>query len=177
MKTGSKGAGGALAAFAALTISAAGILFIKSEEGTVKRQGQHVAYPDPGTRGVPWTACYGSTEGVRPGMVFTDRECDERLRNDIRKAEDAIRRHVRVPLSQPEYDAYVSFIFNVGETNFRNSTLLRYLNQGQRSNACNQLPRWVFANKKVMPGLVKRRNAEKARCLQFNKDYVYVPRR
>ena len=172
MKTGAK-LGIALAG--ALGVSAGGVALIKHHEGTVKRGGMHVAYPDPGTNGVPWTICYGSTTGVRRGMVLTDRECDERLRQDISVAEAAIRRNVKVPLSQPEYDAYVSFIFNVGETQFRSSTMLRLLNQGFREQACRQLPRWVYANGKVMNGLRTRRNQEMQVCLMFNKDYVYVP--
>jgi lysozyme len=174
MKAGSKVAVGLAAA---LGVSAGGVLFIKQKEGTVKRGEYHVAYADPGSNGVPWTACYGSTKGVRKGMVFTDRECDERLAEDILVAERVVQKHVKVPLSQPEYDAYVSFVFNVGETQFRNSTLLRLLNQGMRTSACNQLPRWVYASGKRLPGLVTRRKEEQAMCLQFNKDYVYVPSR
>lgn len=166
-----------IALAAALGVSAGGVALIKHHEGTVKRGGVHVAYPDPGTNGVPWTACYGSTRGVRRGMVFTDRECDDRLRADLTVAERDVQRCVRVPLSQPEYDAYVSFVFNVGGSAFCNSTLVRLLNQGFREQACRQLPRWVYAGKKRLPGLVTRRNAEMGMCLQFNKDYVYVPNR
>ena len=172
MKAGAK-LGIALAG--TLGVSAGGVALIKHHDGTVKRDGMHVAYPDPGTNGVPWTICYGSTTGVRQGMVLTDRECDERLMRDIATAEAAIRRHVRVPLSQPEYDAYVSFIFNVGETQFHKSTLLRLLNQGFREQACRQLPRWVYANGKVMNGLRTRRDQEMQVCLMFNEDYVYFP--
>lgn len=68
---------------------------------------------------------------------------------------------VKVPLNQNQFDALVSFEFNIGYGAFNSSTLLKLLNQGKYIDAANQFERWVYANKKVLPGLVKRRAAEK----------------
>lgn len=159
---------------AGLMISPAGVQKIERDEGRV-----HTAYPDPGTRGVPWTICVGSTSGVRPGMVLSDRECDERLIRDIRAAEAVLKRTVRVRLSQPEWDAYTSFVFNVGAGSWSSSTLLRKLNAGDRPGACAQLTRWVYAGpagaKRKLPGLVKRRDAEYRLCMTYNTRYIYDP--
>lgn len=165
----------ALIAAGAVSVSAGGYMFIAGKEGEVKQGDVHVAYPDPGTNGVPWTICWGSTRDVRPGMVLTERECTERLRQDVAVAEAAVQRCVKVPLSQPEYDAYVSFTFNVGGHAFCNSTLVRLLNSGFRTQACNQMHRWVYANNRRMRGLVTRRREEAQMCLKFNREYVYVP--
>ena len=156
-------------AVAASLVSVTGVALVMNHEGVRTR-----AYPDPGTGGAPWTICYGRTRGVRPGMTATLAQCESWLREDLLVAEQGIYRHVRVPLSQPEYDAYTSFIFNAGETNFARSTMLRKLNAGDRRGACNEFPKWVYANKKVMNGLIKRRYDEQTLCLKYKDTYVYV---
>lgn len=153
----------------ALLVSAGGIAMIKSHEGL-----RYTAYPDPGTGGVPWTICYGHTKGVRPGQRATQAQCDQFLREDLAVAEAAVKSTVRVSLSQGELDAYVSFVFNAGASNWRSSTMLRLLNSSQRVAACNQFPRWVYANKRQLRGLVTRRYEEQALCLTFGKT-VYDP--
>lgn len=120
------------------------------------------AYPDPGSGGTPWTIGVGHTGGVRPGDRCTMEEAMAWLRADVAWAEEAVSGQVRVPLSQRQFDALVSFVFNVGAGQFGSSTLLRLLNQGDHAGAAAQFERWTRAAGRVLPGLVKRRAAERA---------------
>ena len=92
-------------------------------------------------------------------------EALERLMRDVENAESAIGQCVKVPLSQGEYDAYTSFIFNVGGNAFCASTLVKKLNAGDYPGACLELKRWVYVDGKVVHGLVKRRNMEFQMCM------------
>lgn len=153
-----------------LLLSAAGLAAVVSHEGL-----SYPAYPDPATGGEPWTICYGHTgPEVKRGMVATQAQCDRWLAQDLKKAQDIVTSTVKVPLQQGELDAYTSFVFNVGGGNWRSSTLLRLLNQGKRQEACDQLPRWSYANKREMKGLKTRRYAERTMCLSGGA-YVHRP--
>jgi lysozyme len=121
------------------------------------------AYLDTG--GVP-TIGVGHTRGVEMGMVATPEQVDQWLTEDLKEAEEAIERLVKVPLTQGQFDALASFVFNIGEGQFSNSTLLKLLNEGHYDAASAQLHRWVYDNGKKQPGLVKRRIGEQSR---FNK--------
>lgn len=133
------------------------------------------AYPDPATGGAPWTICWGHTgPEVYPGLTVTREQCQVWLQQDLKKAQDVVTRTVKVPLRSGEMDAYVSFVFNVGGGNWRASTLLRKLNAGDHFGACNELPRWIYANKREMNGLKKRRYDEQKLCLSGG-PYVYRP--
>ena len=133
-----------------------GIALIKSAEGLRLK-----AYPDPGTGGVPWTIGYGSTSGVTRNMVITETQAEQMLAADLVRFERIVDRAVRVPVNQGQFDALVSFTYNVGEGNFTKSTLLRKLNAEDSAGAAEQFSRWVNAGGKVLPGLVKRRAAER----------------
>ena len=112
------------------------------------------------------TSCYGHVDkSLRIGQKFTEDECLEQLAEDLSKHNNELMRYVKVPLSEQEHAAYLSFIYNVGGANFRSSTLLRKLNAGEREEACNQLSRWVYAKGKKLQGLVNRRESEKQLCL------------
>ena len=137
--------------------STKGIALIKSAEGLRLK-----AYPDPGTGGLPWTIGYGSTSGVTRNMVITEVQAEQMLAADLVRFERIVERLVRVPLNQGQFDALVSFTYNVGEGNFTKSTLLRKLNAGDSTSAAEQFSRWINAGGKVLPGLVKRRAAERA---------------
>lgn len=144
-------------------------------ENTAKHEGLRlVAYPDPGTGGAPWTICYGHTKGVKRGDRATVEQCERWLAEDLLEAERHVQRLVRVPLRQGEYDAYVSLVFNAGPGNFQSSTMLRLLNSGNWHAACNQFPRWIYANKRILNGLRTRRLEEQAICLRDG-PYVYYP--
>lgn len=108
-----------------------------------------------------WTIGYGHTTAVGPGDVIRIEDADELLRQDLKVCEAAIRHWVKVPLSQGEFDALVSFIFNIGAGNFSKSTLLRVLNEGQYKEAGRQLLRWDKVNGKPLRGLTRRRVAER----------------
>ena len=83
------------------------------------------------------------------------------LREDLRAAERAVRHLVDVPLTQMQFDALASFVFNVGPAAFGNSTLLRLLNAGDAAGAAGQFKRWNRGADGVLPGLVTRRAAER----------------
>ena len=111
--------------------------------------------------GIP-TIGYGSTAGVQMGQAITAARAEELLREDVRQFEAAVSRLVKVPLTQGQYDALTSFAFNLGAKSLEQSTLLRLLNAGDYSGAAAQFDRWVYASGKKLPGLVKRRAAERA---------------
>lgn len=134
-----------------------GIALIKSAGGLRLK-----AYPDPGTGGLPWTIGYGSTSGVTRHMVITEAQAEQMLAADLVRFEHIVERLVHVPVAQGQFDALVSFTYNVGEGNFTKSTLLRKLNAGDAAGAAEQFTRWVDAGGKVLPGLVKRRAAERS---------------
>jgi len=123
-----------------------------------------------GFSAVPYT-CPGGKETIGYGHVIkpdenlapliTEEIATKLLWGDVKWAELAVNTYVKVPLSQNQFDALVSFVFNVGSGNFRTSTLLKKLNELNYIDAANELLRWVFANKKRLNGLVKRREREK----------------
>ncbi len=115
------------------------------------------AYRDVGGK---WTIGYGHVNGAREGMRITEREAEDWLRRDLAQAELAVNDAVQVPLSDPQFGALVSFVFNVGVGAFRRSTLLRKLNAGDYDAVPAELLRWTKAGGKLVPGLVNRRNAE-----------------
>jgi len=116
--------------------------------------------------GGAWTIGYGSTRGVRPLMQITAEEAERRLERDLDDAEDAVIRLVNVPLSQNQFDALCSFVFNVGSGAFAGSTLLRLLNAKDYAGAAYEFDKWVFASGKRMKGLATRRAAEKTLFLR-----------
>jgi len=121
-----------------------------------------VAYLDP--VGIP-TICEGITSGVSLGDVSTHEECDDKLKNALNEFSDAVDKHVTVPLKPTQHAALISFVYNVGETNFARSTLLRKLNSGDYDGACHELPRWVYAKGVRLRGLEIRRQKEMEICL------------
>jgi len=119
------------------------------------------AYPDPGTGGDPWTIGYGHTGAdVHPGMTIDHAQAEEFLRHDVRSAEAAVKRLVKVELTQHQFDALVDFAFNCGAGNLQHSTLLKLVNEGNFATASTHFGDWVKGGGHVLPGLVKRRHAE-----------------
>lgn len=137
-----------------MQISKAGLDLIKQFEGLYLK-----AYRCPA--GVP-TIGYGHTAGVAMGQTITQQQADDYLRRDVRQFERAVARLVTVPLTQGQFDALVSFAFNLGEGALAQSTLLRLLNAGDYAGAAAQFDRWNKAGGRVLPGLVRRRAAERA---------------
>lgn len=135
------------------TTSQKGIDLIKSFEGC-----RLVAYQD--SVGV-WTIGYGHTSGVYAGMTITEQQAEDFLRADLGTSESAVNRLVTYSINQNQFDALVSFTFNVGSGNFGGSTLLKKLNAGDTTGAADQFDVWVYAGGQVLEGLVRRRAAEK----------------
>lgn len=102
---------------------------------------------------------------IRPGERFdsiTVWQAEEILRADLVPAEQAVNRLVTVPINQSQFDALVSFVFNVGPGAFAESTMLRLLNGGDEVGACAEFARWHHAGGRRMKGLLRRRLAEAA---------------
>ena len=139
------------AAAAALAVST-----VAYYEGTVLR-----SYRDP--VGIV-TACTGHTgPELKMGQAYTRQQCEEMLYKDLAKHADALD-CIRQPLTDGQRAAFVSFAFNVGEGAFCGSTLVRKANAGDIDGACAELSRWTYADGKQLPGLVKRRAAERQLC-------------
>lgn len=137
----------------AMRTSDTGVDLIKEFEGF-----RAMAYLDAAN--VP-TIGYGHTKGVKLGQAIAEAEAEAFLRDDLADAEGAVLRLVKVPLSQNEFDALVSFTFNVGQGNLGKSTLLRKLNAGDRAGAAAEFGKWVNAAGRQLAGLVRRREAER----------------
>lgn len=120
------------------------------------------AYPDPATGGDPWTIGWGATgAGIRPGVKWTQAQADDRLALDVGRFMSAVRSVLKRPAADNELGAMTSLAYNIGATAFKNSTLLRLFNSGDRIGAAKQFDVWRKANGKVMNGLVNRRAAER----------------
>lgn len=145
-----------------MRISEQGVDLIKSFEGV-----SLTAYPDPATGGDPITIGYGHTgPEVYLGLKITQQQADQLLEDDLLKFERGVTELVKVPISQNEFDALVSFAFNLGLGNLKSSTLLRLLNENaHHDEVAAQFLRWDRANGKQMAGLTRRRKAEAAMFL------------
>lgn len=147
------------------TVSQQGVELIKRFEGLHKVQpdGMVTSYRCPAGK---WTIGYGSVKGVRSGMKITKEDAEELLVKDIRDHEAYVKQYVQVPLTQGQYDALVSFVFNLGGGNFRSSTLLKKLNKGLYDEVPEQFMRWnkarVDGKLTALKGLTRRRAAEAA---------------
>lgn len=144
-----------------MKLSQRGIDLIKQFEGYSSR-----AYPDPATGGEPWTIGYGTTKGVKPGMIITAEQAEKMLRDDVAKFESGVSALLKVPTTQGQFDAMVSLAYNIGLGNFGKSTLLKKHNAKCYQCAAGQFPAWNRAAGKVMNGLTRRRNAERALYMQ-----------
>lgn len=141
-----------------MNVSKAGVDFIKRFEAL-----KTVAYRDGG--GI-WTIGYGHAIKLPYEMYFKDNPispeiAENLLKEDLQFVERCIAHHVRIPLTQNQYDAIASFIFNVGCRAFERSTFLYLLNLGNAEKAADQLLRWNKDNKKEVAGLTRRRKNER----------------
>ena len=107
-----------------------------------------------------YTIGYGHTGDVLPGQTITQAEADALLKEDVKKFEQGVDKYTNAPLNQSQFDALVSFTFNVGLGAYRDSTLLRLLNGNDYEGAAGQFGRWVNGANGPLPGLVRRREAE-----------------
>jgi lysozyme len=145
---------------AVAAIGAAGLLLTQQSEGL-----RLTAYRDP--VGIP-TICYGHTgPDVKLGMRLTKQQCDDLLWQDIQTHQPVILQYRRencikdAPLTANQRDALTDFIINVGTGKFCRSTMARKLAARDYIGAADEFPKWRYANGKVLPGLVKRRQRER----------------
>ena len=147
------------------SVSEAGVSLVKKFEGLhkVTTEGDVRAYRCPAGR---WTIGWGHCKGVKSGMRATVEECEKFLQEDLNEAGNVVTRFVNVPLTQQQYDALASFVFNLGSGNFQSSSLLKKLNQGLYDDIPEQIMRWnkarVEGELKALKGLTRRRTAEAA---------------
>ncbi|MBJ6957437.1 lysozyme [Vibrio cholerae] len=111
------------------------------------------------------TVCYGTTgPDVIEGKVYTKAECDALLQRDLKSIERQILPMIKPALPEPTKAALYSFTYNVGVGAFSRSTLLKKLNAGEMTQACDELKRWVYAGGKKWKGLMNRREIEEEVC-------------
>jgi lysozyme len=106
------------------------------------------------------TIGFGHTQGVELGQEIDAEEAERLLAHDLDECAAAVNRLVKVPLTQGQSDAILSFAYNLGPGTLERSTLLRLLNAGRPDLAALEFPKWSHAGAKVLPGLVRRRAAE-----------------
>lgn len=131
-----------------------GLALIKEHEGY-----RDTAYRCPAGE---WTIGFGHTSGVKEGQRCTPMDAGRWLKEDIAAAEREVSFQTQgVPLRQCQYDALVSFVYNIGAGNFRNSTLLKKVRANPDSPSIrDEFGRWIYGGGRVLPGLVARREAE-----------------
>ena len=106
------------------------------------------------------TIGYGHTKDVKEGDLVTQEEADALLEKDVEIFEEIVLKSVEVPLSQYQFDALVSWTFNLGGGNLNASTMLKVLNKGEYEDVPAQIKRWNKAKGQVLDGLTRRREAE-----------------
>lgn len=126
---------------------------------------RNYAYRDP--VGIP-TICFGETRGVRMGDYKSTAECKAMLGDRLVEFETGMVKCLKAPdkVPDPAYAAFLSFSYNVGTAAFCRSTLVRKVNAGDLRGGCDELLKWDKAAGIRLPGLTKRRQQERALCLQ-----------
>lgn len=133
------------------------IALVKSSEGC-----SLTAYPDPATGAEPFTVGYGCTgPDITEGTTWTQEQCEEELVARLEALQVKIQELLSVPVSSNQISALVDFAYNLGIGALESSFLLKCINVSNFDAAAEQFGKWVHASGKVMPGLVKRREAER----------------
>ena len=135
-----------------MNTSAEGIALIKKFEGCELEAYQCSA-------GV-WTIGYGHTKDVEECDTISKDQAEEMLVEELHEYENYVNEYVNVALSQNQFDALVSWVYNLGPANLKASTMLKVLNEGKYEDVPYQMKRWNKAGGKVLDGLVRRREAE-----------------
>lgn len=139
-----------------LRLSNKGAKFVQSFEGYFPK-----AYLDPiGVLTIGWGHTNHHEPKFSAGEVWSREKCEEVFRSDMKLFENEVKRLVKVPLTQGQFDALVSFTYNCGGGNLAKSSLLRKLNAGDYEGAAQQFQYWNKAGGRVLPGLTRRRAAE-----------------
>jgi len=146
-----------------LHLSPKGAALIKAFESCLQPigGGKFRPYPDPvQVLTIGWGHTNHNGRQFDTSAVWTQADCDSEFLADMAIFEKAVARNVTVQLNQDQFDALVSFTFNLGEGNLKQSTLLKKLNAGDFAGAAQEFPRWNKAGGRVLPGLVRRRASE-----------------
>lgn len=107
-----------------------------------------------------WTIGYGHTRGVKAGQIITEKQADSLLRSDLLTAENYVN-GLKLNLTQGQFDALTDFVYNLGSGSLAGSTLLAKIRAKAPAEEIQaQFRRWVYAGKKKLAGLVKRREWE-----------------
>jgi len=133
-------------------IAGSTIAFVKQQEGLSLKP-----YRDAGG----YSVGYGHFLGSEPGPTITRERAEAYLNADLAKAAREVNTRVRAPLSQSQFDALVSFVFNVGTGAFAKSTLLRKLNAEDYTGAAQEFRRWIYSQGNAVVALINRRKAER----------------
>lgn len=141
-----------------MRMNKAGVDLIKRFEGC-----RLMAYPDPGSGGDPITIGYGATgPSIKLGVVWSQAQADKRLEEDLNTFSNQVKACLTCTLSDNEFSAIVSLVYNIGIGNFKKSTMLKYLNgNAEKGIVAEQFLRWNKASGVVLNGLTRRRAAEK----------------
>lgn len=155
-----------------MRMSPNGIKFLKEAEGVELK-----AYPDPATKGEPYTIGVGHTSmagepKVTKGMTITEHEAEEILTRDLVKYEKAVTDYAGPDFTQNQFDAMTSLCFNIGPGNFKSSSIARHHKAKEYQKAADSFLKWNKAAGKVMSGLTRRREAEKRLYLKSSEGVV-----
>lgn len=112
------------------------------------------------------TVCYGHTGAdIIKNKTYSPAECKSMLNKDLQPFARSVERSVKVPASEYQKAALISFSYNVGVSAFERSSLLRQLNAGNYQAACDGLRQWTYAGGKQWKGLMNRREVEREVCM------------
>lgn len=103
-----------------------------------------------------WTIGWGHTP-CQPNIIITQQVAEELLKTDLNRVCRAVQNLIRVPLTQGQFDALVSFTFNLGAGSLKGSTLRQRINRGDYTGASSEFKKWVYAGGRRLPGLQARR--------------------
>lgn len=125
------------------------------------RDGRIAAYLDTNTKPAKWSIGWGHTNTAKPGMVITEAQAVALKKQDLKEHEDSVKSAIpSVKLTQGQFDALVSFSYNIGKNKFAKSDVVKAVNAGNFAEAKTRLARWNRAGGKVLKGLTDRRQAE-----------------
>ncbi len=163
-----------------MPINSESLALIKGFEGWHLRlqDGRAAPYLCPAN---VWTIGWGSIRGLDGNYVtrntdpITEAQGEILLARDLRNFETVVTDSVRVPLTPNQYGALVSFVYNLGPGRLRSSTLLRKLNSGLYDEAADEFKKWIMAGGRPLPGLIRRREAERALFLKVEPEPQLPP--
>ena len=142
-----------------MKIGKKGLALLKLWEQAPKGGFASVSYKcSAGKDTIGWGHVIKPTDNIKEPICIS--QAEELLENDVKLAEEAVNKNVKVTITQNQFDALVCLVFNIGATNFKTSTLLKFINKELWNKIPTQFMRWVYSNKILSKGLENRRKAE-----------------